>query len=141
MRIIFVFATVFLLAACSSTKNTGDNSLYQVLTMQSNGGASIRFNEILTEEKEIRMLQYDENLRKKINPQDLTRSNFVIINLGEKNTDGYQIRVKSVEELSDKIVITTEEVAPNNPETPEADIYFFPYTIIKVNSKKPIQIQ
>lgn len=141
MRIIFVFATVFLLAACSSTKNTGDNSLYQVLTMQSNGGASIRFNEILTEEKEIKMLQYDENLRKKINPQDLTRSSFVIINLGEKNTDGYQIRVKSVEELSDKIVITTEEVAPNNPETPEADIYFFPYTIIKVNSKKPIQIQ
>lgn len=141
MRIIFVFATVFLLAACSSTKNTGDNSLYQVLTMQSNGGASIRFNEILTEEKEIKMLQYDENLRKKINPQDLTRSNFVIINLGEKNTDGYQIRVKSVEELSDKIVITTEEVAPNNSETPEADIYFFPYTIIKVNSKKPIQIQ
>lgn len=141
MRIIFVFATVLLFAACSSTKNTGDNSLYQVLTMQSNGGASIRFNEILTEEKEIRMLQYDENLRKKINPQDLTRSNFVIINLGEKNTDGYQIRVKSVEELSDKIVITTEEVAPNSPETPEADIYFFPYTIIKVNSKKPIQIQ
>jgi PrcB C-terminal len=141
MRKILVFASFLILAACSSTKNAADKSLYQVLTMQSNGGASIRFNEILTEEKEIKMLQYDENLRKKINPQDLTQSNFVIINLGEKNTDGYLINVKSVEEFPDKIVITVEEVAPKQAEAAEADIYFFPYTIIKVNSKKPIAIK
>jgi hypothetical protein len=141
MKKFLAFASLVILAACSSGKSSGDKSLYQVLTMQSNGGASIRFNEILTEEKEIKMLQYDENLRKKINPEDLTKSNFVIINLGEKNTDGFLINVKSVEELSDKIVITTEEVAPKQSEAPEADIYFFPYTIIKVNSKKPVEIK
>ncbi|HOZ75119.1 MAG TPA: protease complex subunit PrcB family protein [Flavobacterium sp.] len=141
MRKILVVASLLIFAACSSTKNTGEKALYQVLTMQSNGGASIRFNEILTEEKEIKMLQYDENLRKKINPQDLTQSNFVIINLGEKNTDGYLINVKSVEELPDKIVISVEEIAPKQADAPEADIYFFPYTIIKVNSKKPIVIK
>jgi len=141
MRKVLVFATLLVLSACSSTKSAGDKSLYEVLTMQSNGGASIRFNEILSEEKEIKMLQYDENLRKKIKPEDLTKSNFVIVNLGEKNTDGFLIEVKKVEELPDKILITVAEVAPKQSEAPEADIYYFPYTIIKVNSKKPIVIK
>lgn len=139
-RIAYVFL-ILIAAACATKKTGGPKPLYEVLTTQSNGGAGIRFNEILTEEKEIRMLQNDENLRKKINPEDLSNANFVILNMGEKNTDGYQLKVKKVEETADKVIITVEEIAPANAEKPEADIYYFPYTIIKVNSKKTVEIK
>lgn len=141
MKKFLAIGLVLMLAACGAKKGSDNSGLFEVLTMQTNGGATIRFNEILTEEKEIRMLQNDENLRKKIKAEDLTKSNFVIINLGEKDAEGYFVNVKGVTETADKIIITTEEEKPKNAATPIPDIYFFPYTIVKVNSKKPIEIK
>lgn len=140
MKKIFFLCSVLAIVSCSSTKtNTGSKPLYEILTIQHDGGANIRFNEILTEEKEIKMLQGDENLRKKIQPGDINTSNFVILNMGEKTTPDYSVKVKSVTETADKIIIRIEDPGPSeNAEAPE---YFYPYTIIKINSKKPIMIE
>lgn len=133
---------MFLLISCGSTvKITTDKPLYEVLTRQEDGGATIRFFEILSEEKEIRMLQNDELLKSKITPTDLNTANFVILNMGEKNTLGYKIDIDKVEETTDQILIKVRDIDPKSSATPDADIFYYPYTIVKINSKKPIVIQ
>ena len=141
MKKLLTFSLLIVMAACSTTKTTGEKPLYEVLTSQSNGGGRIRFNEILTEEHEIKMLQNDENISKKITSEDTANANFVILNLGEKSTDGYFVDVKKVEETADKIIITVDETAPKTSQSSEKDVYWYPYAIIKVNSKKPIEIR
>lgn len=142
MRKLAIGCLLLLLAACASApkKNPGAKPLYEVLTSQSDGGGNIHFFEILTEEKEIRMLQSDENLRKKISPSDIAESNFIILNMGEKNTGGYSITVEKVEEKPDKIVVYVKEISP--PEgAMNMQVITYPYAIVKINSKKPIEIK
>lgn len=115
--------------------------LYEILMVKDDGGASIRFFEILSETQEIKMLQNDEELHGKISSSDLNESNFVILNMGEKETLGYTIEVKKVVETPDKIIITVEDHQPKQPATPDKDVYYYPHTIVKVNSKKTIVIE
>jgi hypothetical protein len=141
MKKAVLFISILLVCSCSSTKkSTASKPLYEILTTQNDGGANIRFNEILSEEKEIKMLLGDENLRKKIKPEDLKTSNFVILNMGEKNSTGYSIKVKNVVETADKIIITTEDAGPKQ-EIAAGEEFSYPYTIIKINSKKAIVIE
>ena len=131
---------IVIAAACSSTNvKTADRPLYEVLTTQHDGGANIRFYEILTEEKEIKMLQGDENLRKKIGPNDINTSNFVILNMGEQATENASIKIKNVTETADKVIITVEDLnaKPYDPSIESS----YPYTIVRINSKKTIVIQ
>lgn len=136
-----VFLLVFLVS-CSTKRSVPEiKPLFEILTSQEDGGASIRFFEILTEEKEIKMLQNDDLLKKKITAEDLKTSNFVILNMGEKNTLGYTIGIQSVKETQDKIIIKVRDIEPKSTLTPESDVYYYPYSILKVNSKKEISIQ
>jgi hypothetical protein len=66
--ILFILTLILVSCGASSSKKSGTNSLYEVLTQQADGGASIRFFEILSEENEIAMLQNDEKLKDKIKP-------------------------------------------------------------------------
>jgi len=138
----FAFALIALfLFACSSTKNNpGKKPLYEVLTEQNNGGASIRFFEILTESKEIKMLQGDENLQKKIKSDDITKANFVILNLGEKSSGGHSIVVENAVETPTQIILTIKENGPQ-PGEMTTSVMSNPYTVIRVNSKKEIIIK
>lgn len=141
MKKIGLALTALLLFACSSTKNdAAKKPLFEVLTQQNNGGASIRFFEILTEEKEIKMLQNDENLQKKIKPGDTNKANFVILNLGEKSSGGYSINVEKAEETASQIVLTVKEKKPV-PGDMTMTVMSNPYTIVKINSKKEIVIK
>ncbi|MBD3580966.1 protease complex subunit PrcB family protein [Flavobacterium selenitireducens] len=141
MRKIAIASLLLLLAACgSSPKTAASKPLYEILTSQSDGGGNIRFFEILSTPEEIRMLQADENLRKKIAESDLQTANFIILNMGEKNTGGYAITAEKVEELPDKIVVTVKETSP--PEgSMNIQVITYPYAIVKINSKKPIEIR
>jgi len=67
---------IAVLYSCSSTKSTVDKPLYEVLTVNNDGGANIKFYEILTETKEIKMLLGDETLAKLIKANDVTNSSF-----------------------------------------------------------------
>ena len=85
------------------------------------------------------MLLGDVNLRKKIKEDDVKTCNFIILNLGEKEISGSSIVIKNVTETADKIIIQTEEKqsTASNIKLPD---FVYPYTIVKINSKKEIVI-
>ena len=132
--------TLFLFSCSSTVKTTGSKPLFEVLTQQADGGASIRFFEILSESKEIAMLQNDEKLKNKIHPNDVQTSNFVVLNMGEKTSGGYKIGVESVVETDKNIIITVKETIPE-ANAMVSQVITYPYCIVKINSKKEIIIK
>jgi hypothetical protein len=141
MKKIIPVLMLLILASCSSTKNKStENKLYKVLVSSDYNGASFRFYELITEPNEFKMLLGDEEIRKFVKPDDITTSNFILVNMGEKNTGGYRIEVVSVEELTDKIIITIKEIEPKKDGVITTAITN-PYEVIKINSKKPIEIK
>lgn len=139
MKKYIFFLLILIVSSCASTTNKDTTKpLYEILTVQKDGGASIRFFEILSEEREIKMLLGDDNLKKKIKSEDINTSNFVILNMGEQNTNGNSIGIEKVEETIDKIIISTKEIKTNSKIITED--YLYPYTIVKINSKKQIVI-
>ena len=138
--ILTVLALILVSCGASSTKTATANELYEVLTQQTDGGANIRFFEILSEEKEIAMLLNDENLKKKIKPSDIQTSNFVVLNMGEKTSEGYKIGIESVVETDTNIIITIKETLPETNTFTSQEITT-PYSIVKINSKKGIIIK
>jgi hypothetical protein len=132
---------VLLLISCKTVIKVPKNKpLYEVLLQQSNGGGNINFYEILTEPKEIKMLLNDEQLAGKINADDVLQSNFVILNMGEKPTGGYSITVDSVKETDKNIVIKVKEITPE-PGAMLMQSITYPYTVVKINSKKEIIVK
>lgn len=135
--VLFILTLILVSCGASSSKNSGTNALYEVLTQQATGGASIRFFEILSEENEIAMLQNDEKLKDKIEPNDIQTSNFIILNMGEKTSGGYKIGIESVEETDKNIIISVKETAPESGSMVTQEITT-PYCVVRINSKKEI---
>jgi hypothetical protein len=133
---------VLLLVSCgaSSTKNSVKRPLFEILTQQNDGGASIRFFEILSEPNEIKMLQNDENLKNKISPNDIQTSNFIILNMGNKNSGGYKIEVESAVETEKNIIVTIKETIPG-PNEMITQAITNPFCVVRINSKKEIIIK
>lgn len=136
-KVISVLA-VFALVSCGAKKTTESSTvLYEVLTTQSSGGGNIRFFEILTEPNEIKMLQNDPLLSDKVKEGDSSKSNFVILNMGEKTTGGYSIGVENVVETDTNIIVTVKEKTPESGSM-VTQSFTFPFCVIKINSKKTI---
>ncbi len=134
---------IAVIAGCSAPKMAPavePRGLYDILTQQSTGGANIRFYEILTNADEIAMLQSDENLRGMISENDLQNANFLVLNMGEKPTGGYSITVSEVEETPTTIIVTVVEREPEAGALTTMAITN-PYAIVRINSKKPIEIK
>lgn len=140
-KALLLFSLLFLISCSTVHKTIESKPLYEILTSQEDGGATIRFFEILSEEREIKMLQNDDFLKNKINADDTKTANFIILNMGEKTTLGYRISVQNVEETPSKIIITTKDNAPESKQIEEKEVFYYPYTIVKVNSKKEVVIQ
>lgn len=142
MKKIAALFVALLLVSCgaSSVKSSDKKPLFEVLTQQSDGGASIRFFEILSEPNEIRMLQNDENLKNKISPNDVQNSNFIVLNMGEKTTGGYKIGIDTVVETDKNIIITVKETIPE-PGSMVTQAFTNPFCVVKINSKKEIIIK
>lgn len=138
MKRFSILFIAFVLFSCASKSKPNSNALYEVLTEQSTGGANFRFYEILTESKEIKMLLGDSHLKGKIESTDINTSNFVILNMGTQPSGGYLIKVKSVEETPDKILVVTEDYVPTQN---TISVISYPYTILKINSKKEIEVK
>jgi hypothetical protein len=138
--LLLILTLILVSCGASSSKKSVSNSLYEVLTQQSDGGASIRFFEILSEENEITMLQNDEKLIDKIKPSDIQTSNFVVLNMGEKTSGGYKIGIESVVETDKNIIITIKETMPEKVSMTSQEITT-PYCVVKINSKKEIIIK
>ncbi len=141
MKKVISVLVIFVLVSCGVSKTASSSTaLYEVLTEQSSGGGNIRFFEILTEPNEIKMLQNDPLLAHKMKDADINNSNYVILNMGEKNTSGYSIGVEKVEETDKNIIITVKENAPS-PDAMVMQMISYPYTVVKVHSKKEIIIK
>ena len=140
MKKVVLILSVLLIAACSSTKTKDTGALYSVLVSSDYGGGNFQFYEIFTEAKEFKMLLGDDELKKLVQPNDINTSNFILLNMGEKTTGGYSIEVVKVEELSDKIIVTVKENSPKSGDN-VTDAITNPYAVVKINSKKPIEIK
>ena len=138
--VLFILTLILVSCGASSSKTSGTNVLYEVLTQQTDGGASIRFFEILSEKNEIAMLQNDEKLKGKIKPIDIQTSNFIVLNMGEKTSGGYKIGIESAVETDKNIIITIKETAPQSGSMSSQEITT-PYCVVKINSKKEIIIK
>ena len=138
---VISIVVIALLCSCSSTQNTTTKPLYEVLLVNNDGGANIKFYEVLTEPKEINMLMGDETLRKKIKPNDMTDSNFVILNAGPTLENNNKVSIEKIIETPTQIEIYVKDNQKSIDAVQTDDDTLYPYTIVKVNSKKPIVIK
>jgi hypothetical protein len=137
MKKAISFFIILFLLSCSAKKNAAPTALFEILSQQENGGAKIEFYETITEKSEINMLLGDENLKGKIKKTDIEKSNFVILNMGEKTTGGYSITVDKITETPENIVISIKQKVPKARQNVTMAITY-PYCIVKINSKKEI---
>lgn len=141
MKKLFLVGLVTLIYSCSSTKSTMTKPLYEVLSYENDGGANIRFYEILTEPNEIKMLLGDPNLKKKIKSEDIEKSNFIILNMGELPEGNYNITVDKIEETPMEIIVYVKETKPTTVTPNDVENFVRPYSVVKINSKKSIIIK
>ena len=135
-KIIAITSVCLVLFSCSTQKATEEKPpLYEILKQQEQGGANFRFFEIITEQKEFKMLLNDPDLKKKIKPSDIYTSNFLLLNMGEKNSGGYSFSIENIEETENDIIITIKEIAPKGMAT---TVMSYPLAIVRINSKKNI---
>ncbi len=138
MKKYISFIIFLTLCSCGGKKILNEKKpLFEQLVSKTDGGAKIKFFEIISEPQEFMMIKNDPELKKKITANDILTSNFIILNLGEKPTGGYSITIESAVETDKNIVITVKEV---NPEAGAMVTQAFstPYSLVKINSKKEI---
>lgn len=135
-----VIASLFLvLFSCSSTKPPLISAVkYDVLFGSDYGGASFQFYEIISEKDEFNILLTDDMIKPYVKKEDIETCNFILVNMGEKKSEGYTLKVQKVEELPDKIVVTLKEVEPRGTVT---QVTTKPCYVLKIKSKKPIEIK
>ena len=137
---LLFLGTLLISCGASTIKNTDKRPLFEVLTQQADGGASIRFFEILSEPNEIKMLQNDEMLKDKISSNDIQTSNFIVLNMGEKTSGGYSIGVETAIETDKNIIVTVKETNPE-PGGMVTQAFTNPFCVVRINSKKEIVIK
>lgn len=136
MKQIVFLILIFILLGCSSSKTT-TKPLFEILSEKNSGGASIRFFEIISETNEFMMIKNDPELKNKIKQTDIETANFLILNLGEKPTGGYSLKIDAVVENDKNIIITTHDILPKPNQNVTLD-YTSPFLVVKINSKKEI---
>jgi hypothetical protein len=141
MRKYISIIMIAVLYSCSTTKNTPNKQLYEVLSVNNDGGANIKFYEILTEEKEIKMLLGDETLAKLIKSKDIVESSFLVLNAGPTKESLNRVKIEKIVETPTQIEVYLKDTQKNLDTTQIDDETKYPYTVVKVNSKKPIVIK
>lgn len=130
---------ILIITSCTSIKKPLESKpLYDVLFGNDYGGGSFQFYEIISEENEFKMLLGDDLIKQYVKKDDIKTSNFILVNMGEKPSGGYTLKVENIIELADKIVITIKEIPPSGMATA---VITKPGYVIKINSKKPIEIK
>ena len=140
-KIGLFFVVALFLNSCSTSKTVEKAPLYEVLVVNNDGGANIKFYEILTEANEIVMLMGDETLKKKVKKDDAQKSNFIILNAGPTKETFNRATVQKVLEKEDAIEVYIKDMQKNVEADLSNENVFYPYSIVKINSKKPIVIK
>ncbi|MDI9257106.1 hypothetical protein [Flavobacterium sedimenticola] len=139
MRNFFaILAVLLFLTSCSSTKPTASKPLYEILAVNNDGGAGIKFYEVLTEPKEVLMLLGDETLSQKIKTDDAKTSSFLVLNSGPTKEPYNRIKIEKIIETETEILVYIKDTQKNTEADPSNENIVQPYTVVKINSKKPI---
>jgi hypothetical protein len=136
---IILLTVAIILLSCSSSKPPLLSAVkYDILMRNDYGGAAFQFYEIISEKNEFDMLLNDDLIKPYVKKDDIQSCNFILVNMGEKKSEGYTIKVQKLEELSDKIVVNLKEIEPKGVMAP---VVTKPCYVIKIKSKKPIEIK
>lgn len=130
---------ILILASCKTNKIVSKSKLFEVLYQSEIGGESYNFYEIINDEKGFRKVLSEEVLLNKVKKDDIKTSTFLYLSLGEKSTGGFGISVENIEEFSDKIVVKLKKTAPK-PNELVTTAFTYPFCVVKINSKKEIEI-
>lgn len=140
MRKLIVATIIFIGLISCKTKQVPyiTTNLYEVLTGDEMSGAEFRFYETITTEEEFNVLLKNPATKNFVKKDDILNNNFIIVNLGEKESEGFLIKIKSIKEQKDKIIVNIEEIEPKRKSNPP--VLTRPYCVIKIKSKKEIEI-
>lgn len=141
MRKYLCLIVLAVLYSCSTAKPVVGKPLYEELITKPTGGATIKFFEILTEPKEIKMLLGDDALRRMIKEKDINESSFLVLNSGPTKEMYSRIKVEKVLETATEIEVYLKDSQKNIDATQQDETTNYPYTVVKINSKKPIVIK
>jgi len=145
-KIILVFCAAFLFS-CNSTKQETAKSAtevnkgtvkYEILKEAGYQGREEKSFEIIEENASLSKL-YNEINETEIPKIDFSNSKVVALFLGQRNSGGYSIKVKSIEEKGGKVILKVEEVGPKSGEM-ALTVITNPFTIVKLNTTKEIVI-
>ncbi|MEN9336760.1 MAG: hypothetical protein RLZZ500_1747 [Bacteroidota bacterium] len=138
MKKILISCIAVVLYACSSVKPPESSyTSYDVLFSREQDGGRFQFYEIISEESEYKMLLNDPIISPYLKKEDIATCNFILVNLGEKPTGGWSIKVEKVKILKDKVEVVIKEIPPKGMATTALTT---PNFVIKIKSKKPIEI-
>lgn len=138
MKPIFTLLIIFVLYSCSSVKPPESSfASYDLLFSREHDGANFQFYEIITEEAEFQMLLKDPIIQPYLNKDDIKTCNFILVNLGEKASGGWTIKVEKVKLLKDKVEVVIKEIPPKGRAT---TVMTTPNFVLRIKSKKPIEI-
>jgi len=146
-KIILVPLAVVVFSSCNTTKPTAEVSKpttetkdqvvkYEILSESAYQGREEKSFEVIKDNTSLLKLYQDIN-DTKVPKVDFSKSRIVALFLGQRNSGGYSIKVKNIEEKGNKIIITTQEIAPDGMATMSITN---PFTILKINSTKEIII-
>lgn len=136
ITILCLFAS--LLLSCSSVKPPeASYTSYDILYGREQDGARFQFYEIISEESEFQMLLKDPIISPYLNKEDIKTCNFILVNLGEKPSGGWTIKVEKVKVLKDKVEVIIKEIPPKGMAT---TVMTTPNFVLRIKSKKPIEI-
>lgn len=151
MKKLILVPFAILLFSCNSTKKTVDQkpatevkkpaatNLYQVLSESSYQGKQTKSYEVIKDNASLIKL-YESVNDPQVPKVDFTKAQVVALFMGERNTGGYDIKVKNVSEKGGKIYVTVEETKPKPGDMATMAITN-PFTIVKINSTKEIIFQ
>lgn len=138
MKKVLLVMIGILAASCSGAKDTNvKRPLYEVLIQKSEGGAKVRFYEIISQPEEFTMIKGDPELKSRVRPDAINTANFLILSAGEKTSGGYAIGIEDVQETPDAIIVTVKETVPGPGQVVSMG-FTNPYCVVRINSKKEI---
>ena len=144
MKRLLLVPFAILLFSCSSTKTTETASkseknqvpFYEVLSQSAYQGKEEKSFEVISDKASLVKL-YETIHDTEIPKIDFKKQRVVALFLGQRNSGGYEIKIKNVEEKDNKIYVTVEEVGPKPGDMATMAITN-PFVVAKINSTKEI---
>lgn len=149
MKRLLLVPFAILLFSCSTTKKTSEenksnpevkkpatSALYEVLSQSAYQGKDEKSFEVISDKATLLKL-YEAIHDTEVPKIDFKKQRIVALFLGQRNSGGYEIKIKNVEEKDNKIYVTVEEVSPKPGDMATMAITN-PFVVAKINSTKEI---